>query len=371
MPTVPTMRERSVAVVLGTRPEAIKLASVVEQLGSAARVISTGQHHDGSLWGKVLEGLDFAPPAEALAVGGRSRVAQIGAAISALGAAFEDERPAAVVVQGDTNASVAGAMAANACEVPLVHVEAGLRSHDRAMPEEHNRVVADHLADLCLAPTEVSRANLLAESIPDERIRVTGNTVVEAVLRLLPPPDEVVAAVHGEGLEVDRYALATFHRPENVDDADVLATILDELAALPVPVVLPLHPRTVQRIDAFGLGDRVAGGSIRVLEPLAPRAFLALAAAAAVLVSDSGGVQEEASVLKRPVVVVRRSTERPEVQGTFATLVPAGPEIGRVAGELLADIGAVHRRLASLPSPYGEGDAAARSVAAITELLGR
>jgi UDP-N-acetylglucosamine 2-epimerase (non-hydrolysing) len=271
------------------------------------------------------------------------------------------------VVQGDTNTVLAAAVAANAREVPVVHVEAGLRSRDRRMPEEHNRVVTDHLADLLLAPTETSRSNLLNEGIPDERIVVTGNTVVEAVTELMPKIDDREALAASFGVEPGRFVLSTFHRPENVDDPETLATILAQLAALPYPVLLPLHPRAVARVAEAGLGDLL--GAITVTEPIGYREFLGLGAESAFLVSDSGGVQEEVSVYKRPVLVVRRSTERPEVLGTFAERVEPGPDITRVAAEWSADLEAVHARLAEMPSPYGDGSASQRSVDAIKELI--
>jgi UDP-N-acetylglucosamine 2-epimerase (non-hydrolysing) len=360
---------RSVAVVLGTRPEAVKLAVLVELLGDAAWVIATGQHYDADLWTSVLGDLGFPAPHDALAVGGTSRAAQLGRGTEALGDLFAARPPACVVVQGDTNASAAGALAGNACDVPIVHVEAGLRSHDRAMPEEHNRVLVDHLAERCLAPTDVAAANLAAEGITGDRVVVTGNTVVEAVLRMCPEPAAraVVRAEHG--LDAGAYAVATIHRPENVDRPEPYAAILGELAELPIPVLLPLHPRSRARAEALGLGPLLTGGSIRVVAPLPPVPFLALAADAALWVSDSGGLQEEASVLKRPVIVVRNSTERPEVQGTFATLVPPGPRIGDEARRLLEDLPAVHARLAGIPSPYGDGSASHRSLDALLDLV--
>lgn len=356
-----------VAVVLGTRPEAIKLAAIVELLGAQAWVIHTGQHYDPALAADVLADIGFPVPERSLEVGGAHRSQQIGDALVRLGDAFRAERPSAVVVQGDTNTTVAGALAANAAGIPLVHVEAGLRSHDRAMPEEHNRVLTDHLADVCCAVTELSRQHLAAEGIAGERVAVTGNTVVEAVERLLPAPADRAEILRGHGVEPRRFVLATLHRPENVDDPEPLAAVLGELAALPLPVVLPLHPRTAARVDEFGLGDALAG--LAVVPPLAPRAFLALAAEAALLVSDSGGMQEEASLLKRPVIVVRRSTERQEVQGTFAELVPPGPRVGALGREWCADLDAVHERLAGIPSPYGDGSASTQIVELVRGLM--
>ncbi len=170
------------------------------------------------------------------------------------------------------------------------------------MPEEHNRVLTDHLADLCCAPTETSRAQLAAEGIDGARVVVTGNTVVDAAHRMLPVGDERAELIGRFGLETDGYVLSTFHRPENVDDEDRLRAILAELATFPVPVLLPLHPRTRARLSDADLDTL---GPIRVVEPVGYREFLGLAAGSAFLVSDSGGVQEEASIVKRPVLVVR------------------------------------------------------------------
>jgi UDP-N-acetylglucosamine 2-epimerase (non-hydrolysing) len=165
----------------------------------------------------------------------------------------------------------------------------------------------------------------------------------------------------------NRYVLSTLHRPENVDVPHTLTTILTQLAEIPLPVVLPLHPRTVARVEAHGLGELLA--KLIVVEPLGYRDFLGLGAESAFLISDSGGVQEEVSVYKRPALVVRRSTERPEVIGTFAERVVPGPDITRVAQTWIDDLPAMHARLAELPSPYGDGTASARSVEAIREML--
>ncbi len=361
-----TERRRDVLIVYGTRPELIKLAEITRLLGDRARTVHTGQHYDAGLHDDIVASLGMRDPDAVLDVGGRSRAGQIAGVLEGLDALLEEARPAAIVVQGDTNSALAGGLAGNAREVPVVHVEAGLRSHDRRMPEEHNRVLLDHLADLCLAPTEVSRANLLAEGIEHHRIVVSGNTVVEAVQSRLPCPDTRRDLLDRLGLKADGYVLVTLHRPENVDDPAVYRRILDELVALDLPVVLPLHPRSRERFDRFGLCE--SAGSIRLIEPLDYADFLAAAKEAALLVSDSGGVQEEASVLKRPVVVVRRSTERPEVLGSFADLVAPGPGIGEAARYRLAGDRAA---LAEVPSPYGDGTASALSVSAIERLIDR
>lgn len=355
-------------MVVGTRPELIKMAPVLRLMGDDAILIHTGQHYDDRLAGQFFRELGITPPNHSLDVGGRSRACQIGSGVERLEDVLIRLAPAAVVVHGDTNAAVTGALAANALRIPLAHVESGLRSFDRRMPEEHNRVVVDHLADLCLAPTEVNRANLAAEGISGDRVVVTGNTIVEAVLGFLPPPEERAGVLEVNELEPDSFVLATIHRPENVDDPLRLRSILEALSQSPVPVALPAHPRTVRAIERYHLEAAAAG--IRVTNPLGYRDFLALAAHASVLVSDSGGVQEEASILKRQAIVVRRSTERPEVLGTFTRLVEPGPSLGPAIREAVARAPYLNSRLADLPSPYGDGRAAFATVAAIRSLDG-
>lgn len=357
-----------VVVVLGTRPEIVKVGPVVRALGERAVVVHTGQHWDAALSDVFLRELRIPPPARFLEVGGGTRGEQIGEATRLLDGVLAELGAGAVAVQGDTNSALAGGLAANAREVPLVHVEAGLRSYDRAMPEEHNRVVVDHLADRCLAPTEHARQNLLAEGVADERIVVTGNTVVDAVDELLPDAAARAELLAAHGLEREGYVLSTFHRPENVDDPERLAAVLDQLAGLDLPVVLPVHPRLRRRADEAGLG--AALDRLRAVEPLGYVAFLGLLAECALAVSDSGGVQEELSVVKRPGVVVRRSTERPEVLGTFTDLVEPGPAIAEAAAPWLADPAAAHARLAQQPSPYGDGQAGRRSAEAILSVAG-
>jgi UDP-N-acetylglucosamine 2-epimerase (non-hydrolysing) len=351
---------RQAAVVVGTRPEAIKLAGIVRLLGDDAWVIHTGQHYDISLRERVLAAIGFPEPETTLDIGGLRRGSQIGRATAALDELFAERRPDVVVVQGDTNSALAGGLAANSAEIPLVHVEAGLRSRDRSMPEETNRVLLDHIADACCAPTTQNVENLDAEGIEPEMVHLTGNPIVEAVTQLIPTPQERQALLAQYGVRPDGFVVATLHRPENVDHAETLAAALETLGALPLPVVLPLHPRTAANVAGFGLGRAL--DALQVVEPLSPIDFLGLAAEATLLVSDSGGIAEEASILKRPLVVVRRSTERPEVMGTFADLVRPGPGLAEAIAAWLDD-GERRAALAELPCPFGDGQASARIVA--------
>lgn len=352
---------QSIAVVLGTRPEIIKLAHIIRLLGDAAFVVHTGQHYDPNLSGSFFPEMSLSEPDTFLAVGGMSRGAQIGIATQKLDELFGQHTAQAVIVQGDTNSVLAGAVAANAREVAICHIEAGLRSFDRAMPEEHNRVVTDHLADLCCAPTDINVANLANEGIEGDRVVQTGNTIVEAVHELLPSELEQKEMATSHGVEPGGFVLSTFHRPENVDNPANYRAILEQLAGLELPVVLPLHPRSVKRAEEQGLGSLLA--EIRVVEPIGYREFLGLEAAAALLVSDSGGVQEEASIVKTPLVVVRNSTERPEVIGTFATRCAPGEGIGASAAEMLS------RDVSEYDSPYGDGTASLKSLEALAALI--
>jgi UDP-N-acetylglucosamine 2-epimerase (non-hydrolysing) len=353
---------RKVAVVLGTRPETIKLAPLVRLLGVFADVLHTGQHYDRSMTDAVESrtAVHRHELKHELRLGGLRRGAQLGKAIAGLDARFESNPPLGVVVQGDTTSALAGTLAANANGVPVLHVEAGLRSFDRDMPEEFNRILIDHVADVCFAPTEVGRANLLKEGIPDERVVVTGNTVVEAVHHSLPEKSVQTALLRRFGLHDCGYVLATLHRPENVDQRDVLETILSQLGGLDVPVVLPLHPRTRRRVTEFRLESLLH--RLFVAEPLEYPTLLGLACGAALIVSDSGGLQEEASVIKRPIVVVRRSTERPEIEGTFGIRVEPGDHLDAILREWLTTAHQRRRMLTALDSPYGDGTASERIV---------
>jgi UDP-N-acetylglucosamine 2-epimerase (non-hydrolysing) len=360
------LRPNSIAVVLGTRPEIIKLGHIIRLLGPAARVIHTGQHYDAGLTDVFFDAFGIDRSSELVGVGGKTRADQIGVALSALEHTFLDDRPDAVVVQGDTNSTLAASLAANAREIPLVHVEAGLRSFDRRMPEEHNRVVTDHLADLCLAPTSTASENLTGEGIPEDRIIVTGNTIVEAVNTLLPAAGFREEILRRHCLSPARYVLSTFHRPENVDDPTTFARIFEELGGLPFPVLLPLHPRSQAHLTKLGIRP---SEQTRIIEPIGYTEFLGLLAECAFAVSDSGGLQEEASIVKRPILVVRRSTERPEVIGTFARLVSTGQSMADEADDWLRHIDEIHDELSKVDTPFGDGSASSRSVDALMALI--
>ena len=354
-----------IAVVVGTRPEAIKLAPVTRLLGREALVVHTGQHFSPGMFGHITPDVVLDTPAARETTRGH----QLGNFVTALDHLFHQHQPDVVLVQGDTTSALAGALAANVTNTPLVHLEAGLRSFDRAMPEEHHRVLIDHLADLCCAPTPLARDNQLAERIAPERIEVTGNTIVEAVATSLPNQRKQEHILGALGLTRLGYVLATIHRPENADNPVHLAAILRQLTTAPVPVVFPLHPRTQRQIRSFGLTSLAR--RLRLTEPLDYPVLLALIRHAVGLITDSGGIQEEATILKRPILVIRRSNERPEVEQTFGTrTLPDDKRISEILTTWLRDAPAINSRLTDIPTPYGDGTASSRLIEAVRARFG-
>jgi UDP-N-acetylglucosamine 2-epimerase (non-hydrolysing) len=356
-----------IAVVVGTRPEIVKLAPVVRMLGTSAALLHAGQHADEELSGVFLSAARLPRPRTLSGICGEPRHAQIARIIEQLGGLLSDRPPAAVVVQGDTNTASAAAQAGSYAGVPVVHVEAGLRSFDRAMPEELNRCVIGVLADLHCAPTARAVANLRAEGVPAERIALTGNTIVEATTAMVPDRPAATAIASRMGVDPHGFVLATIHRPENTDDPESLRVILEELSKLGLPVVLPLHPRTRGCAGRYGLSAEL--DRLHQVPPVDHRTFLGLARLARLIVSDSGGVQEECTVLKRPLVVVRNSTERPEsIDAGFAHLVRPGPAIGSIGRTLISDVN-LAERLARTPCPFGDGRASERIAAHLRRFL--
>lgn len=356
-----------IAVVIGTRPEMIKMAPILHRLGERGTLIHTGQHFDPEMSRIFLDQFSLGEPDRHLDVGGSSRGEQIGRSLIDIERLLLTERFDAVVVQGDTNSSLAGGLAANSTGTPLVHVEAGLRSFDRRMPEEHNRVLLDAIADLCLAPHPSNAEQLRSEGIPAERIAITGSTLLESVTKMLPAKEQRAALMRRLGVDA-RFVLATIHRAENTDDPGRLREILGAIGTLPVQVLVPLHPRTAERVRRFGLEQLLR--PMTVVAPLGYVEFIAAASQCDLIISDSGGVQEEATIVKRPVVIVRESTERPEIVGTFAHLESDGEGVASVARELLGRIDAVHADLEARDYPYGAG-AADRCVEEIERLISR
>lgn len=297
-------------IVVGARPNFIKAAPLMPALVAAgidARLVHTGQHYDAGMSDVFFADLEIPEPAWFLGVGSGTHAVQTGTAMMKLEELLAVERPDAVMVVGDVNSTLAGALAAAKLHIPVVHLEAGLRSRDMSMPEEINRLVTDQLSAMLLTPVRAGDANLVAEGVDGSRIHFVGNVMAESVLRNLPRIEgRGVGARYG--LEPGEYVLVTIHRPENTEHPERLAEIAAALTGCARPVLLPAHPRTRPRLAGHGLDGAEPGVSL--IDPVGYLDMLALQRDAAAIITDSGGVQEEACMLGTPCVTVRRSTER-------------------------------------------------------------
>ena len=304
--------------VVGARPNFMKVAPVVEAMGRRGRefaplVVHTGQHYDARMSGDFFRDLGMPEPDVYLGVGSASHARQTAAVMEAFEPVVLEEKPDWVVVVGDVNSTLACALVCSKLNVKVAHVEAGLRSRDRTMPEEINRVLTDQISDLLLTPSADADRNLLAEGIPKERIRLVGNVMIDSLLKQLERAERSTVR-EDLGVAGRDYAVVTLHRPSNVDDEGVLRRIVSALERIGerVPVVFPAHPRTLKNLSAFGLDERLAHSpSIRLVEPLGYLDFLRLYSGAALVLTDSGGVQEETTALGVPCLTLRENTERP------------------------------------------------------------
>jgi UDP-N-acetylglucosamine 2-epimerase (non-hydrolysing) len=352
--------------IVGARPQFVKLAPVAAALARAGEehvIVHTGQHYDERMSESFFDVLDIPAPDVHLGVGSGSHGAQTGAMLAGLEPVLEEHDPDWVLVYGDTNSTLAGTVAAVKIHLPVAHLEAGLRSFNRRMPEEHNRVLTDHAADLLLAPTEVAMRHLADEGLAD-RSALVGDVMTDVCFTVRdavagrPLPAELPAAARGGATG---YLLATIHRADNTDDPVQLAHILGSLAALPVPVVLTAHPRLVAKSEAAGLD--LAQGSIHPIPPLSYPDMVAAVTGSLGVVTDSGGLQKEAYLLGVVCTTVRTETEWVE------TLVDGWNVLDPTAEHLL-DLAARAAPVDLRRAPYGDGHAADRVVAALRRRRG-
>jgi len=327
-------------------------------------LVHTGQHYDPQLADLFFDELEVPAPDHALGVGPGTPLEQTAAILLRLEALLAVDPPDLVLVYGDTTTTLAGGLAAAKLGLPVAHVEAGLRSFDMTMPEEVNRRVTDVLADLCLVTSPEGVSNLLREGVPDERIHFVGNPMIDSLLASLDRLDPQRARA---SLDLPaRYAVATVHRPANVDspaDAERLVAALNDLAGL-LPTVLPLHPRGRPGLTAAGL---TASDRLRVVDPLGYLDFLSLVRGATLVVTDSGGIQEETTVLGIPCLTIRPNTERPitVTHGTNRLVRPE--EVGGAAGEILTRPAGAP----STPPPLWDGHAGERIARVVAAFLAR
>ena len=354
-----------VALVLGTRPEIIKFSPIIrecERLELDYFVFHTGQHYSYNMDSVFFEQLELSEAQYNLNVGSGSHAEQTGKMLMGIEKALDLEKPDVVLVEGDTNTTLAGALAAAKLGVKVGHVEAGLRSYDRMMPEEINRLLTDHCSDLLFAPTEKSRRILQDEGIAEAKVFVTGNTVVDAVYQNLEIAERKGNVHDVVGVYNDKYFLVTVHRQENVDDEKRLRGILKGLEMVQeefgYPVVYPMHPRTRKQLRVFN----VEVNGIRIIEPLDYLSFLQLESKAKLVLTDSGGVQEETCILGVPCVTLRNNTERPETLEAGSNVL-AGTDPYQVVKK--ADL-MVNRDIC-WENPFGDGKAGKRIIEILRE----
>ena len=386
------------SLVLGTRPEIIKLSPIIRECESRNIpyfTLHTGQHYSYEMDRIFFEDLELPQPKFNLDIGSGPHGEQTGKILEGVEKILIQEKPDVVLVQGDTNTVMAGALAAAKLHIPVAHVEAGLRSFDRRMPEEINRVVADHVSDFLFAPTKTAWRYLEAEGIPDEKIHVTGNTVVDAVFqnleiakkrqRVSPGLEELeiatekqrVSPAHGDlekgerkqrvpsrlkDLEKGEYILITAHRAENVDEKYRLAGILKGLEGVHqetgMPIIFPIHPRTEKMMTHFNL----TAPTLTFTKPVGYLEFLRLESEARLIITDSGGLQEEACILGVPCVTLRENTERPETLDVGSNVLA-----GTDAQTVLEKSRIMLDKKPGWNNPYGDGHAARRMVGVLVE----
>lgn len=346
-----------IAIVAGTRPEIIKMAPVIRALKRGDfSFIHTGQHYDYNLSLRFIRELNLPKPDVTFVLSNDDPALQMGEMIAKLRKALRKLQPKIVAVEGDTNSVLAGGIAAIKSRIKLAHVEAGLRSYDWRMPEEHNRIAVDHISDLLFAPTKNSKKNLLEENVHGV-IHVTGNTVIDAVIQNIP------IAKRRSTIEIPSkdFVLVTLHRAENVDDGRKLKDLVGALIKVPMQIIFPIHPRTVRRLKQFKLYDKVKKASnIKLIPPVGYFDFLVLMQRCRFIITDSGGIQEEVTcpLIRKRVILLRKFTERPEaVEAGFVKVV--GTVESRITDAIKRTMNS--RERISSSSPFGDGHAGKRT----------
>lgn len=324
--------------VVGARPNLMKIAPLVEEMqrhpGVQQTLLHTGQHYDDKMSQVFFDQLDIPRPDVYLGVGSGSHAEQTARVMVAFEKVLREERPDVIVVVGDVNSTLACAVTAAKLWVPVAHVEAGLRSFDRRMPEEINRIVTDALSDFLFTTSRDADEHLLREGIPADKIFFVGNVMIDTLNKHRDRAEQLGTMARFE-LEADHYALLTLHRPSNVDVPKIFSGILDALTTIQsdIPILFPAHPRTVERIAEFGFVERLSNApNLRIVEPLGYLEFLDLMMHARLVITDSGGIQEETTILGIPCLTLRENTERP-VTITEGTNILVGTDPAHIVAE--------------------------------------
>ena len=366
-----------IATNLGTRPEIIKMAPIIDEIakrGIDQIVLHTGQHYDKEMSDNFFRDLEIPSPDYNINVGSASHGKQTGLMMKGIEEVLVSEKPDIVLVQGDTNAVLAGALVASKLHIAVGHVEAGLRSFDMTMPEEINRRVADVASSLYFVPTVESAINLLAEGFSRRNLIITGNTVVDACFRHLEIAKK--RGIEEESLSrldienMDNILTLTMHRAENVDDRKRVTSIIEALKELDqMNIIFPIHPRTKNTLQEFGLFDELDSlEHVHIIKPIGYLDFLQLTSASTLILTDSGGLQEEAITLDVPALTLRYNTERPETVTSGGNILVGSDKdaILEYVDRILSDE-EFRDRMKNAPNPYGQGDSAKLTVDAIQE----
>ena len=366
-----------IATVLGTRPEIIKMAPIIDEIsrrGIDQIVLHTGQHYDDEMSDAFFRDLEIPAPDYNIHVGSGTHGRQTGLMMKGIEEVLIDEKPDIVLVQGDTNAVLAGALVASKLHIAVGHVEAGLRSFDMTMPEELNRRAADVCSSMYFIPTEESAVNLLAEGFSRKNLIITGNTVVDACFRHLEIArkkgfsNESLASLNIE--EMDNILTLTMHRAENVDDKRRVTNIIEALKELDyMNIIFPIHPRTKNTLQNFGLFDELNDlEHVHIIKPIGYLDFLQLTSLSTLILTDSGGLQEEAITLDVPALTLRYNTERPETVAAGGNiLVGADKDAILKYVKLIVEDEDFAQKMKKAENPYGLGEAAKRIVDAIVD----
>jgi len=353
-----------ISVILGTRPEIIKMSPIIRHLNDKSLdffILHTGQHYSYEMERVFFQELELPDADYNLEVGSGTHGQQTGKMLGGIEGILLQENPNVVLVQGDTNTVLAGALAASKLGIKVGHVEAGLRSFDRSMPEEVNRVVTDHISDYLFPPTATARQNLIREGISNGKIFVCGNTIVDALLQNIRISEDQLSALNKFNLQKEGYFLVTAHRQENVDNKERLNNIIHGLEILHqeymLPIVFATHPRTMKRMVEF---DIILPGGIKIIEPPGYLEFLQLEKNAKLVLTDSGGVQEETCILQVPCVTLRNNTERPETIDVGANVL-----VGTDPSKILKGADVMINKPRDWINPFGDGKAAEKIISAL------
>lgn len=359
-----------IATVIGTRPEIIKMAPVldeIEKMGIDNILIHTGQHYDHEMSQQFFQDLKIKKPDYNIGVGSNSHGKQTAIMMESIENVLIAEKPDVIMVQGDTNAVLAGALTASKLHMAVGHVEAGLRSYDKTMPEEINRQIADICSNIFFVPTEESAINLLFENINPHEIYITGNTIVDACYRHLKIA-EVESNILNELQVTGDILILTIHRAENVDDPKRLKNIVDALLELNnITVIFPVHPRTAKTLKKFGFYDTLENAPhIKIIKPLGYLDFLLLLSKSKFVMTDSGGLQEEAITLNIPCITLRYNTERPEtVKAGGNILVGTDKDMIVDAYIRISTDSTLYQKMKNAKNPYGNGQSSKNIIKAV------